>query len=63
MTIELFVNLIVDHLTENGAMDPALLYSSPYTDFSPRGVNGVFGAPEAAEIVSILRAVSKMAAA
>ena len=58
-----FVNLIVDHLTENGAMDPALLYSSPYTDFSPRGVDGVFGAPDAAEIVSILRSVSKTAAA
>jgi type I restriction enzyme R subunit len=58
-----FVNMIVDHLTENGAMDPALLYSSPYTDFSPRGVDGVFGAPEAAEIVSIVRSVSRTAAA
>ena len=58
-----FVNMIVDHLTENGAMDPALLYSSPYTDFSPRGVDGVFAATDAAEIVSILRAVSKTAAA
>jgi len=58
-----FVNMIVDHLTENGAMDPALLYSSPYTDFSPRGVDGVFGAPDAAEIVSILRSVAKTAAA
>lgn len=58
-----FVNMIVDHLTENGAMDPALLYASPYTDFSPRGVDGVFGATEAAEIVSILRSVSNSAAA
>jgi type I restriction enzyme R subunit len=24
-----FVNLIVDHLTEQGVMDPALLYESP----------------------------------
>lgn len=44
-------------------MDPALLYSSPYTDFSPSGVDGVFGAPDAAEIVSIVRSVSKTAAA
>src|SRR6185436_15594190 len=58
-----FVNMIVDHLTENGAMDPALLYSSPYTDFSPRGVDGVFGTRDTAEIVSILRSVSKTAAA
>jgi type I restriction enzyme R subunit len=58
-----FVNMIVDHLTENGAMEPALLYTSPYTDFSPTGVDGVFGASEAAEIVSILRKVSRTAAA
>jgi len=58
-----FVNMIINHLTENGAMDPALLYSSPYTDFSPRGVDGLFGAPAAAEIVSILRSVSRTAAA
>ena len=37
-----FLNLIVDHLTEHGSMDARLLYDSPYTDFSPRGVDGVF---------------------
>jgi len=58
-----FVNMVVDHLTENGAMDPTLLYSSPYTDFSPRGVDGVFGGPDTAEIVSILRSIAQTAAA
>ena len=57
------MNLIVDHLTENGAMDPALLYTSPYTGLSPRGVDGLFAPADAAEIVSILRSVSKTAAA
>ena len=37
-----FLNLIIDHLTEHGSMDARLLYDSPYTDFSPRGVDGVF---------------------
>ena len=45
-----FVNMIIDHLTENGAMNPALLYSSPYTDFSPRGVDSLFGSADTAEI-------------
>ena len=58
-----FVNMIVDYLTENGAMNPALLYSSPYTDFSPLGVDGLFESADAAEIVSILRSVSRTAAA
>ncbi|MCU1228738.1 MAG: Type restriction-modification system, restriction subunit [Acidobacteria bacterium] len=58
-----FVDLIIDHLTENGAMDPALLYSSPYTDISPLGVDGVFGDEGAKQIVWILRSVSATAAA
>jgi len=41
-----FVNLIVDHLTQHGSMDARLLYDSPYTDFSPRGVDGVFASKE-----------------
>lgn len=29
-----FVNLVVEHMTERGAMSPALLYESPFTDLS-----------------------------
>ncbi len=29
-----FVNLIVDHLTEHGVMDAAMLYESPFTDLT-----------------------------
>jgi type I restriction enzyme, R subunit len=55
--------MIIDHLTENGAMDPALLYASPYTDFSPRGVAGLFEPDEARAIVSILREIDASVAA
>ena len=58
-----FVNLIVDHLTEHGSMEAGLLYDSPYTDFSPRGVEGVFVSKEVDELVSILDNVRNRAVA
>lgn len=35
-----FVNLIVDQLTEHGAMKPKLLYQSPFTELNPRRPDG-----------------------
>jgi type I restriction enzyme, R subunit len=55
------LNLIIDHLTEHGTMDARLLYDSPYTDFSPRGVDGVFESTEVDELVAILDEVMKRA--
>ena len=58
-----FVNLIIDHLTDHGSMDARLLYDSPYTDFSPRGVDGVFESKEVDELVSVLEDVRNRAVA
>ena len=41
-----FVNLIVDHLTEHGVMETAMLYESPFTDLTPRGPDGIFSSAE-----------------
>jgi type I restriction enzyme R subunit len=38
-----FINLIIDHLTQNGIMDPAQLYEAPYNDLSSNGLDGVLG--------------------
>ncbi|HXI13236.1 MAG TPA: DEAD/DEAH box helicase family protein [Thermoanaerobaculia bacterium] len=58
-----FVNLIIDHLTEKGSMAVSLLYESPYTDYSPRGVEGVFESHDVTQIFSILEDIRKSAAA
>ena len=34
-------------------------YDSPYTDFSPRGVDGVFESKEVDELVSVLEDVKR----
>ena len=56
--------MIVDHLTENGAMEAGRLCESPYTDLNPLGVEGLFPQDGAvAKVVSILDEVRRRAAA
>ena len=58
-----FLNLVIDHLTERGTMDPKLLYESPFTDFDPLGVEGVFDKDQASTVIGLLRDVNARAAA
>jgi len=58
-----FVNMMIDHLTDRGTMEPALLYESPFTDLNPLGVQGIFGTDRAAAVVDILGDISRRAAA
>lgn len=58
-----FIDLIVNHLTEQGYMDPALLYESPFTDLNPLGVEGVFGPDRAGQLIGLLEGIRARAAA
>jgi type I restriction enzyme R subunit len=58
-----FVNLIVDHLTEHGAMKPELLYESPFTDVNPQGPDGVFSSTQVDELIELLSQVRARSAA
>lgn len=49
-----FVNLIIDHLTAHGVMEPALLYESPFTDLNPQGPEGVFKPSQVDELIAVL---------
>jgi len=57
-----FVNLVVDYLTQSGWMRAAQLYDSPFTEFSPRGVEGVFNPEEVTQMVAILNDIRERAA-
>ncbi|HEY5409885.1 MAG TPA: type I restriction-modification enzyme R subunit C-terminal domain-containing protein, partial [Caulobacteraceae bacterium] len=57
-----FLNMVIDHLTDRGQMDPRLLYESPFTDIDPSGVAGIFGA-DAGAVIEILDSVRRRAAA
>jgi type I restriction enzyme, R subunit len=57
-----FVNLVIDYLTQSGWMSAAQLYESPFTDFSPKGVEGVFGPEQVLQMVGILNDIRERAA-
>nr|WP_277933081.1 type I restriction-modification enzyme R subunit C-terminal domain-containing protein [Nostoc sp. FACHB-892] len=52
-----FANMIVNHLTEHGVMDAALLYESPFTDITPQDPDGLFTPSWVDELVSLLEEV------
>jgi len=58
-----FVNLIVDHLTEHGVVEPGRLYESPFTDVTPRGPEGLFSSAQFDELMRALEAVRATALA
>lgn len=58
-----FVNLIVDHLTEHGAVDRSRLYESPFTDLTPRGPEALFNPAQLDELLRALDAVRATALA
>ncbi|MEX0287781.1 MAG: DEAD/DEAH box helicase family protein [Flavobacteriaceae bacterium] len=53
-----FVNQIIDYLTQNGVMDPKILFDHPFTNLAPDGPISIFPENQAAEIIQILRTVN-----
>lgn len=58
-----FIDLIVQYLTENGVMDAARLYESPFTDISQQGPEALFLPIRVTEMVRVLEEIRERAVA
>jgi len=58
-----FVNLVVNHLTVHGVIEPAMLYQSPFTDLAAHGPEALFAAPEMDELMAAIDQVRRTAVA
>jgi type I restriction enzyme R subunit len=52
-----FINLMIDYLTQSGWIKAAQLYESPFTDYSTKGVEGIFSPEQVVQLVSILNTI------
>jgi len=58
-----FIELVVDHLTENGVMEHDRLYESPFTAVAPEGPEALFTPTEVDELFAIIDYVRRTALA
>jgi type I restriction enzyme R subunit len=58
-----FVNLIVDELTKNGAMEDGRLYQSPFVDMAPTGPEGIFSSDKVQQLFTSINEVRQRAVA
>jgi type I restriction enzyme R subunit len=58
-----FVEMIIDHLTSSGRMEPELLYAPPFTDRAPNGVSDVFDGAAVEAILDLLEEMNPRLAA
>ena len=58
-----FIKMVVDHLTDQGMLDPALLYDPPFTDLAPTGPDNVFGEAKVTRLFARIEAINQSAVA
>lgn len=57
------INMVIEHLTDQGAMDPALLYEPPFTDVAPTRPDQLFDEDRVTQLFSKIEAINASAVA
>jgi type I restriction enzyme R subunit len=58
-----FINMVIEHLTDQGVMDPALLYEPPFTDIAPTGPEKLFNEEKVARLFTKIQSINDSAVA
>ncbi len=58
-----FIDLVIDHLTERGVLEPSRLYESPFTDIDAQGVSGIFELGDVKKLVKVINDIKARVAA
>lgn len=56
-----FVDMVIEHLTEKGTMDPGLLYESPFIDKAPEGPQQVFDFEKTKRLIEVIKGLNESA--
>ncbi|MES5487242.1 DEAD/DEAH box helicase family protein [Bradyrhizobium sp. INPA03-11B] len=58
-----FINMVIEHLTDQGVMDPALLYEHPFIDIAPTGPDKLFDEEKVTKLFTKIRDLNDSAVA
>jgi len=58
-----FLDMIIDHLTDSGIVEPSAFYDSPFSDIDDMGIAGVSTKDQAARIIHIVKRINGSAVA
>jgi type I restriction enzyme, R subunit len=58
-----FINMVIEHLTDQGVMDPALLYEPPFRDVAPTGPEHLFDEEKVTRLFTKIQALNDSAVA
>jgi type I restriction enzyme R subunit len=58
-----FIDLVLNHLTEHGVLEPERLYESPFTDLAPQGPEAVFKPADVDDLLRVIDGVRATAIA
>ncbi|PXX30399.1 DEAD/DEAH box helicase family protein [Arenibacter sp. ARW7G5Y1] len=53
-----FIQNIISYLTQNGTIEPSLLFEPPFTDMNDQGLLGIFNDRDAYKVISIIERIN-----